>query len=39
MSFTYKGQKIRKKLKHNQGNLLLIEKEDLYKIDGESIPV
>lgn len=39
MSFTYKGEKIRKKLKHDQGNLLLIEKEDLYKIDGESIPV
>ncbi|MFT5820696.1 MAG: hypothetical protein ACI8ZM_001941 [Crocinitomix sp.] len=39
MSFTYKGEKIRKKLKSNEGNLLLIEKEDLYKIDGESIPV
>lgn len=39
MSFTYKGEKIRKKLKSDEGNLLLIEKEDLYKIDGESIPV
>lgn len=40
MSFTYKGEKINKKLKSsNDGNLLLIEKEDLYKIDGESIPV
>lgn len=39
MSFTYEGEKIRKKLNHNEGNLLLIEKEDLYRIDGESIPV
>lgn len=39
LSFKYNGEKVRKKLGHNGGNLLLIEKEDIYKIDGESIPV
>lgn len=39
LSFNYEGEKIRKKLDYDEGNLLLIKKEEIYKIDGESIPV
>ena len=39
LSFMYEGEKIRKKLASKNGNLLLIQKSEIYKIDGESIPV
>lgn len=38
LTYNYKGELIRKKLKSN-GNKLILNKEDIFKVDGESIPV
>lgn len=39
LSYTYNGEKIRKKLDNADGNTLVIGKDEIFKIDGEPIPV
>lgn len=38
VSFEFNGEKIRKKLDFETGNLLVISKDEIFKIDGEPIP-
>jgi len=39
LSFEYNGEKIRKKLEYTESNQLIISKDEIFKIDGESIAV
>ncbi len=39
LSYEYNGEKIRKKLNYEEGNLLVLSKDEIYKIDGEPISV
>lgn len=39
LSFEYNGEKIRKRLDYEEGNIVVFSKDDIYKIDGQPIPV
>lgn len=39
LSYDYNGEKIRKKLDYDENNRLIISKTEIFKIDGEPIPV
>ena len=39
VSYQYEGERINKKLPYGAGNMLMLQKDEIFKIDGEPIPV